>query len=190
MSLAVRILKFLVLVFLLWGLQLFPYVLHNCSHFFHPSSRMNPSILKDCINDKPICLRSISILFPFLHLPNHMCVVLLCLPQDVLSVGWSLAPLALSNWISSSARLWHSSIVQVFRVPFLAEPQASLETQPLLVLKSILCYEKPLLHSDNNKFLKCCGKKSLISMLCQVSKISLRMSSEARIETHFSRLRS
>lgn len=150
---------------------------------------MNPSILKDCINDKPICLRRISILFPFLQLPNHMWVVLLCLLQDVLSVGWSLAPLALSKWISSSARLWHSSIVQVFQVPFLAKPQASPETQTLLVLKSFSWHGKPLLHSDNKKFLKCCGK-SLISMLCQVSKISLRMSSEARIETHFSRLRS
>lgn len=150
---------------------------------------MNPSIPKDCINDKPVCLRRISILFPFLHLPNHMCVVLLCLPQDVLSVGWSLAPLALSKWISSLQDFWHSSIVRVFRVPFLAKPRASLETQTLLVFKSIWWHEKPLLHSDNNKFLKYCGEKSLISMLCQVSKISLRMSSEARIETHFSRLR-
>lgn len=30
--------ELLVLVFLLWGLQLFPYVLHNCSHLFHPSA--------------------------------------------------------------------------------------------------------------------------------------------------------
>lgn len=85
--------------------------------------------------------------------------------------------------------LWHSSIVlYVFWIPHLEQPQGSLQTQILFSFKSFWAMKSLWYTWRIITAFDCHGRKSLICTFCQVSKVFLRMSSGARIETHFNRL--
>jgi len=125
----------------------------------------------DCIDGKPICLMRISFLLTFLYVPNHIYIVLLYLLQDT---WWTLAFLPFLKWIFFCKTFDILALfVKCSEFLFYLSHRSACRLQHCWFSNLFLWHEKPLLHSKNNKILKCHGKQSLICTLCQVSKIFL-----------------